>query len=148
MLKQMLEHQSLDRVFQALSDPSRRAIVERLTRGDASVSELARPLAMSLAAVVQHVQTLEASGLIRTHKAGRVRYCRLDRPALAQAEQWLTQRRTLWELNLDRLGEVLAEQDAASSAAPAPAPQNSPVATPARVANSNPTPSGRSRRPR
>ncbi|MFL6696839.1 MAG: ArsR/SmtB family transcription factor [Vitreoscilla sp.] len=108
----MLQHQTLDRVFQALSDPSRRAIVDRLARGDASVSELAQPLAMSLAAVVQHVQLLEASGLIQTHKTGRVRSCHLDRDVLAQAETWLSQRRTMWEDNLDRLGEVLARQKA------------------------------------
>jgi DNA-binding transcriptional ArsR family regulator len=108
----MLQHQTLDRVFQALSDPSRRAIVDRLSRSDASVSELARPLAMSLAAVVQHVQLLEASGLIRTHKTGRVRNCHLDREVLSQAETWLSKRRTLWEDNLDRLGEVLAQKKA------------------------------------
>ena len=119
MLKQMLEHPSLDRVFQALSDPSRRAIVERLTRGAASVSELAQPLAMSLAAVVQHVQALEASGLIRTRKTGRVRSCELDRQVLAAAEQWLAQRRSFWEGNLDRLGDVLAEQDRRAGGAPA-----------------------------
>ena len=108
----MLQHQTLDRVFQALSDPSRRAIVDRLSRGDASVSELARPLAMSLAAVVQHIQLLEGSGLIQTQKTGRVRNCHLDRDVLSQAESWLSQRRTLWEDNLDRLGEVLAQQKA------------------------------------
>ena len=108
----MLQHQALDRVFQALSDPSRRAIVDRLSRGDASVSELARPLAMSLAAVVQHIQLLEASGLIRTQKTGRVRNCHLDRDVLSQAETWLSQRRAMWERNLDRLGEVLARQKA------------------------------------
>ena len=108
----MLQHQALDRVFQALSDPSRRAIVDRLSRGDASVSELAQPLAMTLAAVVQHVQLLEASGLIRTQKTGRVRNCHLDRAVLSQAETWLSQRRTLWEDDLDRLGEVLAMQKA------------------------------------
>ena len=125
----MLEHSSLDRVFQALSDPSRRAIVERLTSGDASVSELAQPLAMSLAAVVQHVQALEASGLIRTRKTGRVRSCQLDHQVLQQAEAWLTQRRTFWERNLDRLGDVLAEQDrqAAKSSTP-----TAPVAKPVR----------------
>ena len=117
----MLQQPSLDRVFQALSDPSRRAIVERLTRSDASVSELAQPLAMSLAAVVQHVQALEASGLIRTEKIGRVRSCRLDRQVLQRAEDWLTQRRTMWERNLDLLGEVLARQDRAlADSAPAP----------------------------
>ena len=108
----MLQHQTLDRVFQALSDPSRRAIVDRLSQGDASVSELAKPLAMSLAAVVQHIQLLEASGLIRTQKTGRVRNCHLDRDVLSQAETWLSQRRAMWEHNLDRLGEVLARQKA------------------------------------
>ena len=108
----MLQHQTLDRVFQALSDPSRRAIVDRLSRGDASVSELAQPLVMTLAAVVQHVQLLEASGLIRTQKTGRVRSCHLDRDVLSQAETWLSQRRAMWEDNLDRLGEVLARQKA------------------------------------
>ena len=116
----MLQHQALDRVFQALSDPSRRAIVDRLSRGDASVSELAQPLAMSLAAVVQHVQLLEASGLIQTRKTGRVRHCHLDRDVLSQAETWLSQRRTLWEDNLDRLGEVLAQQKAERTRAAAP----------------------------
>jgi DNA-binding transcriptional ArsR family regulator len=106
----MLQHQALDRVFQALADPTRRAIVDRLSRGDASVSELAQPLTMSLAAVVQHVQLLEASGLVRTRKTGRVRHCHLDRDVLSQAETWLSQRRTLWEDNLDRLGQVLARQ--------------------------------------
>ena len=108
----MLQHQTLDRVFQALSDPSRRAIVDRLSQGDASVSELAKPFAMSLAAVVQHIQLLEASGLIRTQKTGRVRNCHLDRDVLSQAETWLSQRRAMWEHNLDRLGEVLARQKA------------------------------------
>ena len=106
----MLNYQApLDLAFQALADPTRRVMVERLARGPASVSELAQPLAMSLAAVVQHVQALEASGVIRTAKTGRVRTCTLDREVLALAERWLTQRRTFWEHNLDRLGEVLAE---------------------------------------
>lgn len=114
--------QALDRVFQALADPSRRAIVERLSHGDASVSELAQPFAMSLAAVVQHVQLLESCGLIRTEKVGRVRSCSLDRAALSRAEQWLSQRRTFWEDNLDRLGEVLAAKKVAARAAdPSPA---------------------------
>jgi len=126
----MLQHQSLDRVFQALSDPSRRAIVDRLARGDASVSELARPLAMTLTAVVQHVQLLEASGLVRTHKTGRVRSCHLDRDVLSQAETWLSQRRTMWEDNLDRLGEVLAQQKAerARAAARAGSTKTTPAA--------------------
>ena len=127
----MLQHQALDKVFQALADPSRRAIVDRLSQGDTSVSELARPLAMSLAAVVQHVQLLEASGLIRTQKTGRVRTCRLDRGVLSQAETWLSQRRALWEGNLDRLGEVLAQQKA-ERAAKAPAPRQPTTAAPRR----------------
>jgi DNA-binding transcriptional ArsR family regulator len=117
----MPEPAVLDRVFHALSDPSRRAIVERLAAGDASVSELARPLPMSLAAVVQHVQALEASGLVRSTKTGRVRRCSLDRDVLALAEGWLTQRRDFWSAQLDRLGEVLAGQAAAAPAPPAAA---------------------------
>ena len=110
MLKSMLNHQpSLDRVFQALADPTRRAIVERLTHGATPVSELARPLAMSLAAVVQHLQVLESSGLIVTHKTGRVRTCRVEPRVLRAAEAWIAERRALWERRLDRLGEVLAE---------------------------------------
>jgi len=131
----MLQHQVLDRVFQALSDPSRRAIVDRLAQGDASVSELARPLAMSLAAVVQHVQLLESSGLIRTEKTGRVRNCSLDRGVLSQAEAWLSQRRTMWEGHLDRLGDVLAQQKAAKARAASSPPTDSPPpnATPRRT---------------
>lgn len=96
-------------MFQALSDPSRRVMVERLSRGPASVSELAQPLAMSLPAVVQHLQVLEASGLIRTEKVGRVRTCRIDGKALRTAEKWILERRHAWERKLDRLGEYLAE---------------------------------------
>jgi DNA-binding transcriptional ArsR family regulator len=111
MLKRMLNQSvPLDRVFHALADPSRRGMVERLSRGPASVSELARPLAMSLAAVVQHLQVLEASGLVRSEKVGRVRTCRIEPSALRTAEHWITERRTSWERRLDRLGEVLAEQ--------------------------------------
>jgi len=99
----------LDLVFHALSDPSRRAMVERLTRGPASVSELARPLAMSLPAVVQHLQVLEDSGLVRTEKAGRVRTCRVEPRALKTAESWISTRRAQWERRLDRLGEYLAQ---------------------------------------
>jgi len=83
-------------------------MVERLSRGPASVSELGRPFTMSLAAVVQHVQVLEASGLIRTEKSGRTRTCRLDPVALRSAESWIAERRTLTERRLDRLGEYLA----------------------------------------
>lgn len=85
-------------------------MVERLSRGPASVSELAQPLAMSLPAVVQHLHVLEASGLVRSEKVGRVRTCRIEPVALRPAEQWITERRTSWERRLDRLGAYLAEQ--------------------------------------
>ncbi len=84
-------------------------MVERLTRGPASVSELARPLSMSLPAVVQHLGVLEASGLVRSHKLGRVRTCTIEPSALRAAERWIAERRTFWEASLDRLGEYLAE---------------------------------------
>lgn len=94
-------------MFQALADPSRRAIVERLSRGPASVSELARPLSMSMPAVMQHLQMLEASGLVRSVKAGRVRTCSMEPEALGRAEQWLSALRTSWERRLDRLEDYL-----------------------------------------
>jgi DNA-binding transcriptional ArsR family regulator len=96
-------------LFQALADPSRRSMVERLSLGPASVSELARPFAMSLPAVVQHLHVLEASGLVRSEKVGRVRTCRIEPAALAQAEGWISERRRMWERRLDRLGEYLDE---------------------------------------
>ena len=99
---------SSDQVFHALGDATRRAIVAQLGGGPASVSELARPLPVSLAAVVQHVQVLEASGLVATHKQGRVRTCHLVPEALLEAERWLAQRRALWERRLDRLDGLLA----------------------------------------
>lgn len=112
----MLDYQpSLNDVFHALADPTRRAIFERLVEGDAPVSELAKPLAMSLAAVVQHIQILEHAGLIATHKTGRVRTCRIEPRALREAETWMAQRRGLWERRLDRLGEILDEQQSATS---------------------------------
>ena len=98
---------TLDRVFQALSDPSRRAMVERLSRGPASVSELAQPLAMSLPAVMQHLQVLETSGLVRSEKVGRVRTCRIEPVPLHTAEQWISDRQSGWEHRLDRLGDYL-----------------------------------------
>lgn len=100
---------SLDQVFQALADPTRRAMVERLVRGPASVSELSRPLAMSLPAVMQHLQVLQACGLVRSEKAGRVRTCQIEPGALRAAEAWITSQRTAWESRLDRLGEYLTE---------------------------------------
>jgi DNA-binding transcriptional ArsR family regulator len=99
----------LDRVFRALADPSRRLIVERLVRGPASVSELAQPLAMSLPAVMQHLQVLEGCDLVVSEKAGRVRTCRIEPAALRRLEKWVTRQRTTWERQLDRLGEYLAE---------------------------------------
>jgi DNA-binding transcriptional ArsR family regulator len=103
--------ETLDLMFHALSDPSRRRMVKRLSRGPASVSELARPLDMTLPAVVQHLQVLEASGLVRSEKIGRVRTCRIAPSALKTAEQWISERRSSWERRLDRLGEYLAEQE-------------------------------------
>jgi DNA-binding transcriptional ArsR family regulator len=99
----------VDRVFHALGDPTRRAIVERLSQGPISVSDLAAPLAITLAAVVQHLQVLEESGLIKTHKKGRVRTCRMEPAGLAVVERWIASRRSLWERRLDRLGELLSD---------------------------------------
>ena len=100
---------TLDPVFHALADPSRRLMLEQLTRGPASVSELARPLAMSLPAVIQHLQVLEASGLVRSEKTGRVRTCRIEPDRLGTAERWIAARRKAWERRFDRLGDYLAE---------------------------------------
>ena len=100
---------SLDLMFQALADPTRRVIVERLSRGPASVSELAQPFAMSLPAVFQHLQVLETSGLIRSEKVGRVRTCSIQPDALQAAERWINERRTGWERHFDRLGDYLAK---------------------------------------
>lgn len=110
MLNQ-IPNSSLDLMFQALADPTRRMMVERLSRGPASVSELAKPFQMSLPAVVQHLQVLEQSGLVRSEKVGRVRTCTIDSGALSQAEQWINDRRIAWERRLDRLGEFLAANE-------------------------------------
>jgi DNA-binding transcriptional ArsR family regulator len=104
----MLKHQSVDSVLQALAEPTRRAMVEELSRGPLSVSQLAKPFDMTLSAVVQHLAVLEASGVVRTEKVGRVRTCRLDPDALQVAERWVHQRRTEWERRFDRLDEFLA----------------------------------------
>lgn len=106
----------LNLAFQALADPTRRAMVERLSQGPASVSALAQPLAMSLPAVLQHLQVLEASGLVRTEKVGRVRTCQIELAALQTVAQWIVERRTTWELRLDRLGDFLDEQCDTSTA--------------------------------
>jgi DNA-binding transcriptional ArsR family regulator len=100
----------LDRVFQALADATRRDMVERLVRGPASVSELAQPLAMSLPAVMQHLQVLEACGLVRSEKVGRVRTCHIEPGVLRMAEDWIVRQRTSWEHRLDRLGDFLTER--------------------------------------
>ena len=99
----------LDLAFQALADPSRRAMVDRLVQGPATVSELAKPLAMSLPGVMQHLAVLEASGLVISEKIGRTRTCKIDPKVLSQAEQWISERRALWERRLDRLGQFLDE---------------------------------------
>ncbi len=97
----------LDLLFHALADPARRAMVERLSRGPAPVSELARPLPMSLPAAMQHLAVLEEAGLVRSQKVGRVRTCAIEPKALSQAEQWINARRIEWEGRLDRLGDYL-----------------------------------------
>lgn len=99
------------RVFHALGDPTRRAILEKLSRGPAPASALAKPLHISLAAVVQHLQILEDSGLVHTEKVGRVRSCRIEPKGLGAAERWINDRRTLWENRLDKLGKMLKDID-------------------------------------
>jgi DNA-binding transcriptional ArsR family regulator len=102
----MLEY-NLDKTFAALADPTRRTIVEQLTLGPATVSELARPLPMSLAGAMLHLKVLEASGLVTSAKVGRVRTCQVNPAMLSQAERWVADRRAAWERNLDRLGAFL-----------------------------------------
>jgi DNA-binding transcriptional ArsR family regulator len=99
----------LDRTFQALADPARRGMLARLAQGPATVSELARPLTMSLPAVLQHLQALETSGLIRSEKKGRVRTCRLEGDVLGAAEQWLHDRRAEWQARHDRFEEYVMD---------------------------------------
>lgn len=115
-LKHMLNQSSspppsaaLDALFHALADPARRGMVDRLSRGPASVSQLAEPFTMTLPAVVQHLAVLEKSGLVKSEKVGRVRTCTLNTSVLTQAEVWINQRRTFWENSFDRLGAYLAE---------------------------------------
>ncbi|HEV2689983.1 MAG TPA: metalloregulator ArsR/SmtB family transcription factor [Bryobacteraceae bacterium] len=107
----MSKKTNIDRVFHALGDPTRRAIVEKLSKAPTSVSRLADPLGITLAAVVQHLQILEESGLVHTEKIGRVRTCALAPGGLAVLEQWIRDRRSIWERRLDRLGDLLAESD-------------------------------------
>lgn len=102
---------SIDRVFHALGDPTRRAIVDKLSRGPVSVSQLATPLDITLTAVVQHLQVLEQSGLVHTEKLGRIRTCRIETAGFSVLEEWIRDRRSMWERRLDRLGDLLAESD-------------------------------------
>jgi len=106
----MLQHSPLDRIFHAVADPTRRAMVERLGLGPASVSELATPFAVSLSAIGQHLQVLETSGLVRTSKVGRVRTVELVPGALTAAERWFESHKVRWERRFDRLGALLGEE--------------------------------------
>ncbi len=100
-----------DRAFHALGDPTRRAILEKLSHGPISVSTLAEPLDMTLAAVVQHLQILEESQFVRTEKIGRVRTCQIEPKGFALIEKWISERRLLGERRFDRLGALLSEPD-------------------------------------
>ena len=102
---------SIDRIFHALGDATRRAILEKLSEGPISVSKLAMPLDITLAAVVQHLQVLEESGLVHTEKPGRVRTCRIEPKGFSVAEKWIADRRLPWERRLDRLGDLLGESN-------------------------------------
>jgi DNA-binding transcriptional ArsR family regulator len=108
MLNQSAE---IDPVFRALGDPTRREMVERLSQSPASVTQLAEPLGISLSAVLQHLAILEECGLVRSEKVGRVRTCRVEPSAFRAAEAWFRGQRALWERRLDRLGEVLGEDE-------------------------------------
>jgi len=116
----MLKYGPVDEVFRALGDPTRRDLVEHLSVGPATVSQLASPLDMSLSAVVQHLAVLESCGIVRSEKVGRTRTCRLEPAGLHLAEDWFAGQRALWERRLDRLGEVLADELAAEQTAPSP----------------------------
>jgi DNA-binding transcriptional ArsR family regulator len=107
----MLKHLNIDNSLKALAEPTRRAIVERLSRGPATVSDLARPFDMTLAAVVQHLQVLEESGLVQSEKVGRVRTYQIEPRGLAPLADWVAERRSLMEHRLDRLGELLTETE-------------------------------------
>ena len=102
---------NFDRIFHALGDPTRRAIVDRLVSGPTSVSRLAEPLGISLTAVTQHLQILEEAALVQTQKLGRVRTCRIEPAGFHHLEQWVRDHRTAWERKLDRLGTFLAEEE-------------------------------------
>ena len=99
----------LDKIFHALADPTRRSVMERLSSGPASVSELAQPFAMALPSFLQHLKVLEQSGLLRSRKVGRVRTCQIEPQALEMTERWLAEQRTLWERRLDQLDNYLID---------------------------------------
>ena len=101
----------IDRLFHALGDPTRRAILDRVTAGPMSVSRLAEPLGITLTAVAQHLQILEEAGLVQTEKLGRVRTCRIETAGFRALEDWIRDHRTAWERKLDRLGQFLAEEE-------------------------------------
>ena len=105
----MKKKPNIDRIFHALGDPTRRAMMEKLSLGPMSVSRMAEPFEMTLAAVVQHIQVLEECGLVQTEKVGRVRTCRIEPVGLDAMEQWIRDRRSIWENRLNRLGELLGE---------------------------------------
>jgi DNA-binding transcriptional ArsR family regulator len=103
--------EQIDKLFHALCDPTRRSILDALVERPASVSKLAEPLGITLTAVIQHLEILEDAGLVHTEKLGRVRVCRLEPGGFGALEQWIRKHRTAWERNLDRLGEMLGEED-------------------------------------
>jgi len=103
----MVQSQVLDRTFSALSDPTRRDILERLTRGPASISELARPTGISLPGVLKHVRILEEANLVTTEKRGRTRECRLGPEQMDDATTWIESQRRQWERRLDRLEAII-----------------------------------------
>lgn len=106
----MLNYQEMDRAYQALGDRTRRALVERLVQGPATVSQLAKGQPMSLPAVMLHLKVLEQSGLVKSRKVGRVRTCEVVPGILSEAERWLSERRQMWERSLDSLGQYLGEE--------------------------------------
>ena len=111
---------TIDRIFRALGDPTRRAMMEKLSDNPITVSQLAEPFGITLAAVVQHLQVLEECGLAQTEKHGRVRTCRIQPASLQVAAQWIADRKSLWELRLDKLGELLAEPEQTPAEDPEP----------------------------
>lgn len=110
MILSLMDQYSLDTLFQALADPTRRAVIGRLGRGAASVGDLAAPFEMALPSFMKHVHMLEAAGLIRTRKEGRVRYCEIDEARLAAVGSWLEEQRAIWESRTDRLERFVVEK--------------------------------------